>query len=299
MATDRGSPLLKPLNEPAPDTPALEELLREIRALEGAVANWEESQQRTVRALRGAVEALHGEALRRLIRTLQQQPEARLLLREAAADEVVYAVLRHLGILRASLHEQIEAALEGVRPMLAQHGGNVELVSVTPPDTVTLRLLGACDGCPASSITLSQGVEQAIRQACPEITQIRTASGGALNTGADDVQPVRMVSPFESADAWLDTDRDPQQGAPLEAFTVGDSELLLVRLSAGLRCFENSCAHLGLALDHGLLDGDRLICPHHGFEYEVDEGQCLTVPELCLHKVPLRVEDGVVQVYLP
>lgn len=287
------------MNDPTPARPALESLLGEIRALEQAVESWEESQQRTVQALRESVEALHGEALRRMIRVLQQQPESRVLLRKAAADEVVYAVLRHLGILRASLHEQVEAALESVRPMLAQHGGNVELVSVTPPDTVTLRLLGACDGCPASAITLTQGVEEAIRHACPEITQIRTAGSASLGADADTVQPVRMVSPFEQAEAWHAAGCDPLNGPALEAFEVAGHELLLVRTAAGPRCFQNACAHLGLKLEHGALDGDRLICPHHGFEYEVDEGQCLTVPELCLQRIPLRVENGAMQVYLP
>lgn len=274
---------------------ALEDMLREIATLEQAVAGWEESQQRTVDTLRHAVDQLHAEALRRLIRTLQEEPHARVLLREAAADEVVYAVLRRLGVLRASLDERVAEALTAVRPMLAQHGGDVELVSITPPDTVTIRLLGACDGCPASSITLTQGVEQAIRDACPEITRVQTAT--APQTSAD-VQAVRMVSPFEQAERWHALEVDPHSGPALQACRVHDQDLLLVRSAAGLRCYENACAHLGLALEHGDCDGAVLTCPHHGFRYMADNGQCLSVPELALRSFPVRIEQGVVQVYL-
>ena len=42
-----------------------------------------------------------------------------------------------------------------------------------PPDTVEVRLLGACHGCPASGQTLAEGVEKAIRQHCPEIVHIQ------------------------------------------------------------------------------------------------------------------------------
>ncbi len=285
------------MNTGSPDRPrpSLESLLQEIAALEQAVAGWEESQQRTVDTLRRAVDDLHGEALRRLIRILQGEPHARVLLREAAGDEVVYAVLRRLGVLRASLDERVEEALTSVRPMLAQHGGDVELVGITPPDTVTIRLLGACDGCPASSITLSQGVEQAIQAACPEITQVQIASAPVVTTP---VQTVRMVSPFEQAECWFALDVDPDTGPTLQACRVNGQDLLLVRTGDGPRCFENACAHLGLGMEDGECDGAQLTCPHHGFRYETGEGRCLSVPELGLRRFPLRTRDGVLQVYL-
>ena len=44
--------------------------------------------------------------------------------------------------------------LAAIRPFMATHGGNVELVAVKPPDTVEIRLLGSCHGCPASNQTL-------------------------------------------------------------------------------------------------------------------------------------------------
>ena len=74
------------------------------------------------------------------------------------------------------------------------HGGDVELVRVVPPDAVEIRLTGACHGCPASSETLREGVERAIRTHCPEILHIRQVSRGPMKQAGDVTalhQPVR------------------------------------------------------------------------------------------------------------
>ena len=99
-------------------------------------------------------------------------------LREAATDEVVYAVLRHHGILKPSIAERVEAALESVRPVLAGHGGDVELVRVDPP-AASIRFIGACESCPASALTIDAAVKTAVRAACPEITEIVQVRGMA------------------------------------------------------------------------------------------------------------------------
>ncbi|HKN48960.1 MAG TPA: NifU family protein, partial [Actinomycetota bacterium] len=57
----------------------------------------------------------------------------------------------------------VEEALQQVRPYIHSHGGEMELLSVEE-GVVRLSLMGACDGCPSSAITLTQGVEEAIRQ---------------------------------------------------------------------------------------------------------------------------------------
>jgi Fe-S cluster biogenesis protein NfuA len=59
-----------------------------------------------------------------------------------------------------------------VRPGLKSHNGDVELVAIKPPDTVEVRLIGTCSICPASTLTLSHGVEQAIKTLCPEIVTV-------------------------------------------------------------------------------------------------------------------------------
>ncbi|MFC2034551.1 NifU family protein [Chloroflexota bacterium] len=67
--------------------------------------------------------------------------------------------------------EQVEVALDKVRPMLANDGGNVELVGVND-GTVEVRLTGACGGCPMSTMTLKMGIEQILKQEIPEVKEV-------------------------------------------------------------------------------------------------------------------------------
>jgi Fe-S cluster biogenesis protein NfuA len=64
-----------------------------------------------------------------------------------------------------------------VRPYLATHGGNVELVRVER-GVAHVRLQGTCHGCPSSTATLTQAIEQAVFKAAPDLEQV-TAEGVA------------------------------------------------------------------------------------------------------------------------
>jgi Fe-S cluster biogenesis protein NfuA len=68
--------------------------------------------------------------------------------------------------------DQVNKAIESIRPYLQMDGGDVELVEVTGDLVVKVRLTGACDGCPFSVQTLSAGIEQAIRKEVPELKEL-------------------------------------------------------------------------------------------------------------------------------
>ena len=70
------------------------------------------------------------------------------------------------------MKEQIQAALDKVRPMLQADGGDVELVDVTEDGIVKVKLTGACGGCPMSQMTLKMGIEKVIRQEVPGIKEV-------------------------------------------------------------------------------------------------------------------------------
>jgi Fe-S cluster biogenesis protein NfuA len=69
----------------------------------------------------------------------------------------------------------VEAVLDELRPMLALDGGDFELVSVEG-GIVTLRAKGACVGCHAQAMTLTQALEVRLRERCPWFVELRTAS---------------------------------------------------------------------------------------------------------------------------
>jgi len=68
-----------------------------------------------------------------------------------------------------SLLDQVEAALDTIRPYLLTDGGNVSIEEITPENVVKLKLLGACGSCPMSIMTLKAGIEEAIKKAVPEV----------------------------------------------------------------------------------------------------------------------------------
>ena len=69
------------------------------------------------------------------------------------------------------MREKIEAAINHVRPALQADGGDVELVEVKD-GVVSVRLTGACGGCPMATMTLKNGIERTIREEVPEVKEV-------------------------------------------------------------------------------------------------------------------------------
>ncbi len=72
------------------------------------------------------------------------------------------------------MKEQVQQALEKVRPALQRDGGDVELVDVTDEGIVKVKLTGACQGCPMSQMTLKMGIEKVVKQSVPEIQSVES-----------------------------------------------------------------------------------------------------------------------------
>ena len=73
--------------------------------------------------------------------------------------------------MTTSLEDQVRDALELIRPAIQMDGGDIRLESVEG-DTVTVQLLGTCESCPLTPVTLKQGVERILREKVPGITRV-------------------------------------------------------------------------------------------------------------------------------
>lgn len=69
------------------------------------------------------------------------------------------------------MKEKVQNVIDKIRPMLQADGGDVELVDCVE-GVVTVRLKGACAGCPMSQATLRNGIERAIKQEIPEVKSV-------------------------------------------------------------------------------------------------------------------------------
>jgi Fe-S cluster biogenesis protein NfuA len=79
------------------------------------------------------------------------------------------------------LFQRVDQALDGIRPYLQADGGNVQLLEVTSDMVVRLKLLGSCENCSMSMMTMKAGIEKTIQKAIPEIVRVEAVS---------DLQPI-------------------------------------------------------------------------------------------------------------
>jgi NAD(P)H-dependent nitrite reductase small subunit len=92
------------------------------------------------------------------------------------------------------------------------------------------------------------------------------------------------------------TDLPP--GASL-AVRVGDIPIALFNVSGTVHAIENVCPHAGAALDRGARTGlcrEIVICPFHGWRFDVRTGRCLQVPSESVRTFPVRVLEGAIEV---
>ncbi len=71
------------------------------------------------------------------------------------------------------MEDKVREVIEQIRPLLQQDGGDIELVGVEESTgVVSVRLEGACKGCPGAQMTLKMGVERALKEKVPEVTEV-------------------------------------------------------------------------------------------------------------------------------
>ncbi|MDD5154570.1 MAG: NifU family protein [Deltaproteobacteria bacterium] len=71
------------------------------------------------------------------------------------------------------MKEQVQSVLDKIRPVLQKDGGDVELVDVKD-GVVSVRLTGACKGCPMSQMTLKNGIEKYLKKEIPEVVSVES-----------------------------------------------------------------------------------------------------------------------------
>ena len=75
-----------------------------------------------------------------------------------------------------SLTARVQGVIDQIRPMLQADGGDIEVVEVDEgTGVVSVRLQGACKGCPGAAMTLKMGVERHLKEKVPEVTEVALA----------------------------------------------------------------------------------------------------------------------------
>lgn len=70
------------------------------------------------------------------------------------------------------IKDNVEKALEEIRPFLQNDGGDISLINIEEDKLVTVQLLGACTSCSVNQMTLKSGVEMTIKKYAPQIEKV-------------------------------------------------------------------------------------------------------------------------------
>ena len=174
----------------ATEQKAPEELVERVQELLGSLDEIADPvAQARVQELVGTVLELYGAGLERILGILQDAGDPALPIRDALLDDgIVASLLLIHGLYPIPLEERVMQALDSMRPFLASHGGNVELVSVED-GVARLRLQGSCDGCPSSAATLEHALKEAIDEAAPDLLGLEVEGVVGLEQKESDGPP--------------------------------------------------------------------------------------------------------------
>lgn len=290
----------------------------------GAVAR--ERTEELVRLL----SELYGKGLERMMDLLYDNgvltPD---VLGALAADDLVASLLLVHGLHPEDVATRVERALDSVRPYLATHGGNVELLGISDQGVVKLRLLGSCDGCSSSAATMSLAVEDAVSERAPEVTGFDVESPSASSSAPAgrgllplDVVPHRPTvsgqtvngGPAASAAAegvvWHTIPELPElTNGEVMGLEVGGLSLILCRNGNDLLAFLDRCAACDGSLSSARLErrlgaatgGAVLTCPACRAHFDVRSAGTSIDGEDGVHlsPFPLLTRSGRTAVALP
>jgi len=238
------------------------------------------------------------------------------VLARLADDDLVASLLLVHGLHPYGVQDRVEQALIKVRPYLGSHGGDVELLDVSDDGVVRLRLLGSCDGCASSSVTLKLAVEGAIEAAAPEIVRIDvdTTSSSTETSGLISVDSLsarlRATPPPTDGEATWAVLEDVASILPGAAHgrQVAGMDVVLCRLGTVMYAYRDACGSCGAALAGAPVerrlgsgrDAVVLTCRTCHAHFAVQQaGRGLDDTAAHLEPLPLLERDGLVEIAVP
>ncbi|MEN3263207.1 MAG: hypothetical protein V7646_101 [Pseudonocardia sp.] len=269
----------------------------------------------------GCVTDLYGAGLGRILEILAESGHLDdELLERLTGDDMVASLLLVHDLHPYDVETRVRQALDTVRPYLGSHGGDVELLDVSDAGVVRLRLLGSCDGCPSSSVTLQLAVEGAVEAAAPEMTRIEVETSQSGAASGEPVGPLISVDSLFShvappvdavsgSGTWVAVPAlDSLTPGELAGFEVAGLGICACRIGREVFCFRDRCAHCGQSLAGGVVErrpGDPigsgiLRCAKCRSHYDVRRaGAGLDNADEHLEPLPVLVRGGTTSIAVP
>jgi Fe-S cluster biogenesis protein NfuA/nitrite reductase/ring-hydroxylating ferredoxin subunit len=294
------------------------ELLDRVQSLTTQVDELQDPRARELaHQLAGAVIAMYGDGLSRIMETIAGSREAgATILDELSQDGAVASLLLIHDLYPVSLEQRVLEALDTVRPYMESHGGNVELLAIEE-GVAKLALQGSCSGCAASQATLELAIKQALDEHAPDLAGLEVEGvaepappppSEAFELPMVDWDPAQEPAhPLAHPPAalpvlngsgpprWVPLDGQAEVGrGDLAAIDVEGAQLLLANVDGSLLAYRDECAACGASLRDGELNGGMLRCRGCDAEFDLPRaGRAAGGEPLQLAPVPLLQEGGV------
>lgn len=255
---------------------------------------------------------LYGAALERTVHLADSA-----MVDEMTRDDLISSLLLVHGLHPHDVETRIRTALDSVRPYLGSHGGDVELIEVTD-GVVRLRLLGSCNSCPSSSVTLESAVQDAVTAAAPETSgiEVETPTEHEPKAGVISAQSLFSHIHHDAAGHWIGVPEFAEVGeGEVAGFCVEGADLLVCRLGDTLYAYRDHCPVCDRSMAGAMLErmmgrparsGVVLTCPNCGTYYDVrtagarvDARAGVDAGAEHLAPLPLLPRDGILSVAVP
>ena len=297
-----------------------EEIVEQLNALVEELENYPDAnvREKTLDLVQ-MILALHGEALHRILKTLDSSPQREQMLSQIINDDVVRAVLIIHGLAPDDLPTRVAAAVENLRPFLISQGCDVKLLGVEE-GRAKLRLIRNGQGAPPISV-LKGEIEKALTESAPDLLGIEieglaeqieaTARAAAIlgsmiagqNGNSQTQKPVQIkrAKPVEKHDGkWISVVRALGfEECNFKIVNYADLNLLVCKISGEFYAYRSACAAGNRSLDDATFESPMLVCSCHGYHYDLRrKGACVEKPDLKLESLPVKIEDNKVKVAL-
>jgi Fe-S cluster biogenesis protein NfuA/nitrite reductase/ring-hydroxylating ferredoxin subunit len=267
-----------------------------IQALiEACAADTPAAQARAEQLVREVVD-LYGAALVRVMAAVDDPALADRL----AADDLIGSLLLVHGVHPQDLTERVTQALDGVRPYLGSHGGDVQLLGIVD-GVVRLSFSGSCKSCPSSAVTLELAVEDAVRTAAPEIDSVEAVAAGSESVIPVDSLMSRVHAGGREPTTWYPVpELDELTPGEVAGFALGDTVVLACRVEDAVLAYLDRCPECADSLAGASLSGTVLRCPHCHARFDVvHAGSGVGETVRNLRPVPVLARDGVPSMAVP
>ena len=271
--------------------------------------------------LTGLLVGLYGDGLGHIVATLAEAgPAGAGLLAKLTEDPLVESLLLLHDLHPLDVDARVQRALDQVRPYLGSHAGGVEYLGVAD-GVARLRLEGSCHGCPSSTVTVRLAIEDAVKNAAPEVTEVsvegmteppapaspllqigrRPDGDGPGGSGPAGTGPAPGLADGEGT--WVTLPSiGPPSARPVSA-SAGGVPVLVCAVRGTLYAYRDECPACGTSMAAGQLDREVLTCPC-GTRYDVRAagrglGDEAGRTGLHLDPLPLLTDSAGVRVAVP